>query len=228
MEIAILDSGVNPWHSHVQSIKGGLGFQSAKGGNVTITPDFCDRLGHGTAIAGIIRRGAPEADLFAFKIFHDALSCSTDVLMEAILWAIKAKIKLIHLSLGTLQSQYQSDLEALADQAYAENIIMVAAARSDADDIFPAKLKTVLGVYWHKDCPEGKIVHSDKSAVEFGTYGRPLQLPGQPREMNFSGNSFAAAHVSAMAAQILTDSPQAGPEEVRERLVQLFGTQVLN
>ncbi len=223
MEIAILDSGVNPWHSHVNSIKGGLGFHPVPGGKVTITPDFCDRLGHGTAIAALIRNSAPTVDLYAFKIFHDALCCSTTVLMEAISWAIEANIKMIHLSLGTLQTHYQSDLETLANRAYEKNIIMVAAARNDTDDIFPAKFKTVLGVYWNKNCPKGKIVYHPDKAVEFGAYGRPRQLPGQPHELNFSGNSFAAAHVTAMAARILTDSPRAGPDEVRGRLAQMFG-----
>lgn len=223
MEIAILDSGVNPWHSHVQKIKGGVGFKAVTDGKVATTPDFSDRLGHGTAIAGVIRKSVPNADLYAFKIFHDALHCSTSVLMEALSWAIEANIKMIHLSLGTLETHYRSDLEALAIRAYEKNIIMVAAARSNTDNIFPAKFDTVLGVYWHKDCPEEKVIFHNDKAVEFGAYGRPLALPGQPPEFNFSGNSFAAARVSALAARIIADSPRAGPTEVREKLIQRFG-----
>lgn len=224
MEIAILDSGINPWHSHVQRIKGGIGFKGMAGNKIAVIPDFCDRLGHGTAIAGVIRKGAPNADLYAFKIFHDALHCSTAVLLEALAWAIEANIKLIHLSLGTLQTRHRSDLEALAIRAHDKNIIIVAAARNNTETIFPAIFDTVLGVYWHKDCPEEKIIFDNEKAVEFGAYGRPLTLSGQPAEHNFSGNSFAAARVSAMAARIITDMPMAGPEEVRKTLIERFGT----
>lgn len=224
MDIAILDSGINPWHSHVQGIKGGLGFHPLpEDTKITVSTDCCDNLGHGTAIAGIIRRGAPKADLFAFKIFHEALHCSAAVLLGALSWAINANMKMIHLSLGTVNAQYKSELTDLARQANDKNIILVAAARNDMDVIYPAVFKTVMGVYWNKSCPEDKVVFNPEKTVEFGAYGRPICLSGQRPEDNFSGSSFAAARVSAMAARILCENPRAGPEEVKDKIVALFG-----
>jgi hypothetical protein len=46
--------------------------------------------------------------------------------------------------------------------------------------------------------------------VEFGTYGRPRPIQGLPQELSLAGSSFAAAHVSGMAADILKQNPMAG------------------
>ena len=224
MEIAILDSGINPWHSHVQSVKGGLGFVQTAEGTITLTPDFSDHLGHGTAIAGVIRAAVPAADLFAFKIFHDSLRCPAEVLLKAIDWAIEANIKIIHLSLGTVEESYKADLERLSQKAYQKKIIMVAAARGYDDEIYPAVFDTVIGVYWYRRCPEGSLLYHPDAPISFGAYGRPRKLPGQAEAHNYAGSSFAAAHVSAMVARILAESPRTGPDRVKQELIKRFGT----
>ncbi len=65
VRIAVIDSGVHAAHPHVGGVAGG----------VAIRPDgsteagFVDRLGHGTAVAAAIREKAPDAELFAIKVF---------------------------------------------------------------------------------------------------------------------------------------------------------------
>jgi subtilisin len=222
VDIAILDSGVNPWHSHVGGIKGGLGFQPLPDGKVTAAADFSDHIGHGTAIAGIIRTATPEANLFAFKIFDKTLHCSAAVLLAALSWAIEAEVNMIHLSLGTVVTRHQAALARLSEEALHKNIIIVAAARNDSDVIYPAALDSVIGVYWDRNCPWDHVTFNPYKKIPFGAHGYPRTLPGRPNEDNFSGSSFAAAHVSAMAARILLDFPRAGIEEVKEKIVERF------
>ena len=34
IDIAIIDSGINPWHSHVQGVAGGISFEMAESGDM--------------------------------------------------------------------------------------------------------------------------------------------------------------------------------------------------
>ena len=55
VRIALIDSGVNPAHSHVDPIAGGVAFGTGLNGEVLQTSDYRDTLGHGTALAGILK-----------------------------------------------------------------------------------------------------------------------------------------------------------------------------
>lgn len=92
--VAIVDSGIHPDHPHVGEIAGGASF---------VSEDFLDRLGHGTAVAGAICEKAPEAALYAVKIFDQRLSATFAVLLEALDWCVENRMDVINLSVGTKQ-----------------------------------------------------------------------------------------------------------------------------
>jgi len=95
IEIAIIDSGINPWHSHVQGVAGGISFHLRASGKVVEGVDFSDELGHGTAIAGVIRERNSQASIYAVKIFHQTLEAPAALLLAALNWAINTRVKII-------------------------------------------------------------------------------------------------------------------------------------
>src|SRR3984957_12157990 len=95
MKIAIIDSGVHYGHPHVGEIAGGVEITLAGEG-----PDAIDRLGHGTAVAGAIREKAPDAELYAVKIFERRLSAGIDAILRGLHWCVDQRMDLINLSLG--------------------------------------------------------------------------------------------------------------------------------
>lgn len=218
MEIAVIDSGINPWHSHVEGWVEGVGLRVGRSGRIVESRDYRDEIGHGTAIAGLIREKAPQARLYAIKIFHDELQAPTGLLLASLRRAIRRGSKVIHLSLGTERLQDRPPLEQLCLEAYRKRIVIVASARSPKDDVAPASLRTVIGVCAHRNGPRDALVYHPGMPVEFCAYGRPRPLPGLPEERNFFGASFAAARVTALAARLLERHPRAGVGWVRERL----------
>jgi hypothetical protein len=218
VRVTIIDSGVNPWHSHVQGLEGGLSFRLSDSGEVEETGDYSDELGHGTAIAGVIREKAPEARLQAFKIFHQDLFAPAQVLLAALERAVRMPSRIIHLSLGTEQPRVRADLARLCKEADDQDIVIVAAARGPEDRVCPASLDSVIGVYWNPTCEEGSLLYHPGTPIEVGAYGRPRSLPGLPQEQNLKGNSFAAARVTALAAAYLCEHPSAGSASVRDML----------
>jgi subtilisin family serine protease len=220
IEIAIIDSGINAAHSHVGVVAGGVSFERDSDGNVVPGEDFSDLIGHGTAIAGVIREKNPAARLYAVRIFDGELAASSSLLIAALGWAVEEGIGIIHMSLGVESEAAGERLAELCRRAYEKDIIMIASARSRDDAIYPASLETVIGVCQNENCGEDSLIYYPESPVDFGACGLPRALPGLSREMNFRGNSFAAARVTARAASLLAENPGGGASWVRERLVE--------
>ncbi len=106
--VAVIDSGVHAGHPHVNGVAGG----------VSITPDgreeadYIDRLGHGTAVTAVIREKAPDAEIYAVKVFHDSLATRIETLVHALDWSARNGMHLINLSLGTDNPQHEAVLSA--------------------------------------------------------------------------------------------------------------------
>ena len=70
VRIAVIDSGVYAAHPHVGAVAGGVGIRE----DGTVVDDYVDGLGHGTAVTAAIREKAPNADIFAIKVFWHTLA----------------------------------------------------------------------------------------------------------------------------------------------------------
>src|ERR1700730_14766837 len=96
VRVAVIDSGVNPRHPHVNGVAGGIAI------GLTLRADaYLDGLGHGTAVLAAIKEKAPEAEYYAVRIYFRSLRTDIDFLLKAIDWAIDEKMDVINLSLGT-------------------------------------------------------------------------------------------------------------------------------
>ncbi len=221
VHIAIIDSGVNELHSHVGWITTGVGLhRRADNQIVKVYGDVEDWIGHGTAIAGVIRQRIPHADLYVVKIFHSELRAPVCLLIAGLEWALAHRIKIIHLSLGCSSDEGREQITDLCRRAFEQGLVVVAAARSPDDTVVPSSLETVIGVYWDRTCGPEDLIYHRGSAIEFGTYGFPRPLPGISQERNFFGSSFAAAHVTARVGRLLMEHPNEGPAWVRQRLIE--------
>jgi subtilisin family serine protease len=218
VKIAIIDSGVNPDHFHVQGIEKGFSFYQDDKKNIVRENDFTDKIGHGTAIAGIIKKKAPFAKLYAIKIFYKNLTAPVSVLIKALNWAIESRMQIINLSLGTQLEEYEKDLRKICAKAYKKNIFLISSAKNLSDITFPSIFETVIGVYWNRKCNEESLVYHPESLIEFGACGSPRALPGLPQSLNFSGSSFAAAHVTGEVAIELKDNPTADIKSIKKAL----------
>nr|WP_320015774.1 S8 family serine peptidase [uncultured Desulfobacter sp.] len=218
-DIAIIDSGINPGHPHVGSITGGHGYETdPETGQVKQTNDFMDNIGHGTAIAGIIKEKVPDAGLYAVKIFSQDLGTSLPVLTQALAWCVRRKFDIIHLSLGIENKDSAGPLKQLCDTAREKGILIIASARGPEHRIYPACFSNVVGAYRHPDCAWDDLVFHAESPVAFGAHGFPRPIPGLPQEKNFQGHSFAAAHVTAHAAALMKQYPDHPLETIIRQL----------
>lgn len=202
VKIAVIDSGINPYHSHVNGVEGGIQLRVNRNMCIEEHHDYRDRLGHGTAVAAAIRGIASEAQLYAIKIFDDKLASYPSVLAEAIEWAVSQEFDIINLSLG-LPEDHECIRNA-CELAYNNGVAIVSAIDEDQKLLWPAKYPHVFGVR------AGEVQRNEwmfYTETFFYACGFPRELHGPEQLYNMHGHSFAAAHFSANLALMLEDNP---------------------
>lgn len=199
MRIAIIDSGIHPGHPHVGEIAGAVAI-TRDGEN----PDTIDRLGHGTAVAGAIREKAPDAELYAVKVFDCKLAANITVILRALAWCREHRMDIVNLSLGTENPAHRDGfLSVLGD-----DLLIVSAAY-----VLPGSLPGVIGVASDPACPR-EAFRYDAGVFHASPYPRPI--PGVPVDRNLQGTSFAVANMTGFVARALLHSE---PSAIRETLI---------
>jgi subtilisin family serine protease len=195
LKIAVIDSGVNPAHSHISAIAGGVAV-SREGAIEEGLDSFLDRLGHGTAVTAAIQEKAPAAQYFAVKVFHDALQTRALTLARAIDWCLAQHMDIINLSLGTVNDAYIDVFADAAARAAAQGALLVAAREANGQPCFPGSLPGVIGVGLDWDIPREtyRVEIHDGAPVYFAT-GYPRPIPGVAPTRNLYGISFAVANM---------------------------------
>jgi subtilisin family serine protease len=224
VSVAIIDSGVNPNHPHVGGVAGGVRI-SADG--TTLSPDYLDYIGHGTAVAGAIREKAPDAALYSVKVFDRALTTEAGAIIRALEWAIERECNVINLSLGTLNMDHRREFERVVELARSREVAIVAAFRMSGQISLPGSLPTVIGVEGDPDCPRDsfRVVSSDSddseaapTSLRFVASTYPREIPGVPRERNLNGISFAVANMTGFVARAIQGHPEAPVSSLKRLL----------
>ena len=203
--VAIIDSGVYAAHPHVQRVHSGTGVDA----DGSLTDDFVDRLGHGTAVTAVIREKAPAAEIVAIRVFDRELRAPGAALIAALHYALSQQVHLINLSLGTTNADHTTDLSAAMAMARSSGAITVCAAPEPGYRWLPGALPGVIRVVADasvaRDTCRVTVEESGEVRIAASPYPRPI--PGVPPERNLRGTSFAVANASGILARAWPDWP---------------------
>lgn len=191
-------------------------------------PSCEDKIGHGTAIAGIIQEYAPNTlivPLMYYTAYASGVPRNGGV--QAICKAIydaadNYKCRIINISSGIT---YESDqLKKAIDYAESKGVIVISAVGNDnktaADRVFyPAAYDTVIGV--GAIDAEKKIAgfsqrNKSVTAVMNGVDIKVPSIKNGNRYTTVSGTSYAAAALCGAAAAILEEYPGITPAQFRD------------
>jgi hypothetical protein len=137
--IGIVDSG-----GAADEMAGARAFHAGGDG-----PAGPDRLGHGTAVAAVLRRAAPQARLRHAQVFDAGPVTSADRVARAVLW-LAGEADIILLSLGL--SADRSVLREACAAARDAGACLVAAAPARGPACFPAAWPGVLAATGDARC----------------------------------------------------------------------------
>jgi Subtilase family len=208
MRIAVIDSGVAIPHPHIGPIAGGVSID--ENGE---SPDFSDRIGHGTAVMAAVMekidgekihgekipRGkvssekVPNVEYFAVRVFQTSLRTRIEFILAAIEWCLAQRIDVVNLSLGTTNPAHAERFIPFIEQ-FRDKVQLISAAST-----LPGSLPGVIAVHEDRDCPRDE--YRRLGPQEFAASGYPRPIPGVPPERNLSGISFAVANMTGFFAR---------------------------
>ncbi len=232
VRVGLIDSGVNATHPHVERVYASARVESRDGGPILIESASTDELGHGTACAGLIRWLAPNAEIVAVRIFDDALRAPVERLPLALRFCLEQGARLINLSLGLREAEVPPEVAEAFDQAIHAGALVIAAHGRGNAPSWPASHPDSIAVAPDPHLEHGALAWIDegvglgddlpmKPLLLAAPFPRPM--PGQPRERNMSGVSFAAAAVTGiLASHGVTD--RAALRSMRQRTTDRFRT----
>jgi len=218
VRVGIIDSGVNPAHPHVGGVAGGIRISPNESDRAS---DYLDYLGHGTAVAGAIREKAPDAKLYAVKVFDRVLTTNIKIIIKALDWCVDNHIDVINLSLGTVNFEHRNSIEAAVARANKNGCVIVAAREMAGQLSLPGCLSSVVGVLADSDCPRDRYgVNCIDDDTVFIASAYPREIPGVPREHNLHGISFAVASMTGFAARAREHATQNSIVDLKRLLVE--------
>lgn len=218
VRVAVVDSGVDSEHPALADKVRASVEAYAEGGKVNFRPSASgDQAGHGTACAGIITSIAPDVDLYSVKVLGANAAGSGEMFLAGLDYAIKQKMQVINLSLGTTKPDYFGPLHDLIDRAYHAGCIIVAAANNLPQPSFPSIFSSSL---------VSVIKREGGDPFNFGyRYGEVIELvaPGvQVRTTwpgggyrQLTGNSFACPYIVGIIALIMEAYPDLTPFQIK-------------
>ena len=219
--VAIVDSGIEPDHPAV----GGRVTRHVRvtviSGEPRVVDDDepIDAVGHGTACAGIVHALAPAAEFVSVRVLGPDNRAPGLLFAAAIEWVAGQGIPVANLSLSSRKEALFGALHHLADEAYFANTLLVCAANNLPGPSYPSLFASVVSVAAHDVPDPWTWYYNPRPPVEFGAWGVdvPVAWQGGGRIVA-TGNSFAAPHVSGLAALIRSAHPSASPFEMKALL----------
>lgn len=120
--VAVTDTGIDPTHPVFESVD--VEYHDFTG--TSDTPD--DRIGHGTAVSGLIVQLAPDVDIVALRMFGTSGSADTRAIFDAYQWLIDHadEMDLVNMSWGARRKVEQID--AIHNRMVAQGIRDVVSA----------------------------------------------------------------------------------------------------
>jgi hypothetical protein len=189
-----------------------------------------DRIGHGTAIVGIIQQYAPDAEILPLMYQTRYISGvprngGVPAICRAIYDAVDMYgCKIINISSGIFAEN--DELKEAMEYAESKGVIVISAVGNDNKRVpdrvyYPAAYETVIGV-GAVDYEKTAAGFSQKnSSVTAAMYGVGVKAPGirnSERYVTVSGTSYAAAALCGITAAVVQEYPDITPVQYRELL----------
>lgn len=219
VDVAIIDSGVEADHPDIGGLASSvaLSYDPSSPDQVRIdTGPHEDLFGHGTAIAGVVRKLAPDCRLHSVRVLGDRLTGRGPVFAAGLRWAIENGMHVVNLSLSTGKEEYHGLFHDLADAAYFRSVALVCAVNNAPVDSYPSQYAAVLSVAAHLGSDPEHFDYNPDPPVEFGAPGIDVEVAWRgASRLVATGNSFAAPHITGLVARLLGNHPDLTPFQIK-------------
>jgi subtilisin family serine protease len=220
VRIAVVDSGIDADHPLLDDCvdrEGGVMVTLDENDEPVLTRGaHDDAFGHGTACAGIIHSFAPDARITSVRVLGAGLTGKAAAFLAGLAWAIDEGFDLINLSLGTTKRDWALAFHDVCDQAYFQNCLVVTAANNVNRASFPSLYSSVTSVACNLATDPWRFHYNPEPPTEFLARGIDVEVAWLNQStMKCTGNSFAAPHITGLAALVRSKHPELRPFQVK-------------
>jgi subtilisin len=226
VRIAVVDSGIEADHPQLSGVKLVDDLQVVDAGvQIEVKPgDGTDVFGHGTAIAGVINRIAPDAEIGSIRVLGENLASRTVIIREGIRQAIDRGYHIINCSFGCGLTEHIFQYKDWIDEAYLKGIHVVSACNNYdfTKPEWPGYFPSVITVNMARFEDDHTFFYKPGHLVEFAARGVGVTLPWNHHSVKeVSGSSFAAPIMSGLLARLISAMPDIAPLEAKAILHRL-------
>lgn len=219
--VAVLDSGIDGSHPDLAGrVVRGIIFEADANGEVqsreTDPTANNDLYGHGTGVASIIGRIAPNTRFFDVRVLGGNNRGSGDALMAGFAHAVDGEARLLNMSLAASE-KFVPRMNVICEKAYRKGTTIVAARRNMPlqDEGFPAALIPCVGVDNAGAGPEARWRYRNE-VIEYAAHGVDVPVAAfGGGYTTFTGTSFATPIMCGYVALLLGAFPELRPFEVK-------------
>jgi subtilisin family serine protease len=220
VRVAIVDSGVEADHPALEgcvAVEDGVALGLGEDGEIVEEPGpHEDLFGHGTACAGIIHSIAPEASITSVRVLGAGLSGKAAVFLRGLGWAVEQGFDVINLSLGASRKEWALAFYEVCDEAYFQNSLLVTAANNVLRASYPSLYASVTSVACNLATDPMRFHYNPEPPTEFLARGVDVDVAWKGGgRMEGTGNSYAAPHITGVAALIRSKHPELRPFQVK-------------
>lgn len=219
VRVCVVDSGVEGDHPMVGPVQGAWEVVHDASGIAVLPTTPGDTCGHGTACAGIIRRTAPDCEIYSVRVLGERFAGDGDILLAGLRWAVQQGFDVINLSLSTTRPRFAEELHALADEAFFRRTVIVASAHNTAVESFPWRFASVISVGSHQEDDPGLHLYNPQPPVEFFAPGQNIPVAWlDGTAIRATGNSYATPYIAGLCARILSRHPRSTTFQIKNAL----------
>ncbi|MFE9452202.1 S8 family serine peptidase [Streptomyces sp. NPDC006739] len=219
VRVCVVDSGVERDHPAVGRVHGSWVVVKDEAGLRVEETGTGDTCGHGTACAGIVRRVAPDCELYSVRVLGERFSGTGEVLLEGLRWAVRQGFDVVNLSLSTTRTRFAEALHALADEAYFQGTVIVASAHNTPVESYPWRFASVISVGSHQEDDPELYLYNPRPPVEFFAPGQNVEVAWLGgTTIRTTGNSFATPFITGLCARVLSTGPRMTPFQLKSAL----------
>lgn len=226
VRIAVIDSGIEIDHPDLPGLTllDDLHVIDA-GVQIEVKPgDGTDIYGHGTAVTGVIRRIAPDAQIGSIRVLGANLGSRTVIIREGVRQAIDRRYHILNCSFGCGLSEHIFQYKEWIDEAYLKGIHVVSACNNYdfTTPEWPGYFPSVVTTNMAKFDQDLTFFYKPGHLVEFAARGVDVKLPwNNHATKEVTGSSFAAPIMSALLARLISEMPNLAPLEAKSILHRL-------
>ena len=203
VRVGLLDSGC-------AGALAGASFADGPQGEALCGPAGPDRVGHGSAIAALIRAACPSARLLNAQIFAGGAVTSPVAAAAGLDWLVAEGAEIVCMAFGLRPDR--AILRAACAAAGRAGVVLVAAAPARGDPVHPAAYPEAIAVSGDARCAPGVVSALHTGTVDYGACPRP------PEGHAGGGASFATGHLCGVLAAAMAAGQVNGVAAARAHL----------